>query len=37
MGLELRLRQQMPPGGPFGSGYGDFIMDMHTYSYRASR
>lgn len=36
-GLELSLQQQMPPSGPYGSGYGDFIMDYHTYFYRAVR
>lgn len=33
---ELQLRQ-LPTlgGGAYGSGYGDFIMDLHTYTYRA--
>ena len=34
-GLELRLQQQLQPGGAYGSGYGDFIIDLHTYVYRA--
>jgi hypothetical protein len=35
-GAELHLRQLTTlAGGAYGSGYGDFIMDLHTYTYRA--
>ena len=27
--------KQILPGGAYGSGYGAFIIDLHTYVYRA--